>query len=346
MEIQTILANHPSRTLPRRGPSLDHAIAVANAILIEVMKYRRFSTPHAACATSPCRKCVSPHLAKIVSAVLSQQPITFVLPAFPGKSPNLGKVLGPLPDRAEQCALEFLGQLGEQIREIYSPGAEIILCSDGRVFSDAVGMRDEDITAYQHEISSMTEELSLQTISMFNLDELYSGIDFNQMRQKLTEEYGESLEDIQSKVRLGKEESADSDSRELHRLYCGITRFLAEDAMHPGQQKTKSAIQRECRARAYEVIRKSGAWSRLIEDQFPNAVRLSIHPQGCGSSKLGLQLMGQDGWMTPWHGVAVLLNGQFLLMKRNQAEELGAELVFKNGRPSHYELQDGVAHEL
>jgi pyoverdine/dityrosine biosynthesis protein Dit1 len=218
------------------------------------------------------------------------------------------------------------------------------------VFSDAVGMRDEDVTAYQDQISSMIMELSLETISIFNLDEWCSGMGFPQMRKNLTEKYAESIEVVQEKVRLGKDENADSDCRELHRLYCGITRFLVEDAMHPGQQKSRSAIQKECRLRAYEVIQKSGAWSRLIEDQFPHAVRLSIHPQGCGSQKLGLRLMGPDGWMTPWHGVAVKKDGQFLLLKRNQAEKLGAQLVFKNGRPSHYELTEeqkiGVANEL
>lgn len=337
METQTIITD---QALGAREPLLENAVFVANRILTTVMKYRRMSPTDGACATSPCRQCLSPHLAKIVCAILSHQPVTFVLPAFPGKSPNLAKVLGALPDMAEQCALKFLGALTDQIREIYPPGAEIILCSDGRVFSDSVGMRDEDISAYQEELSVMTHELSLENISMFNLDELHSGTSFHQMRENLMEKYGDSVEEVQNKVRLGKDESAPPENRELHRLYCGITRFLVEDAMHPGQQKSRSAIQKECRIRAYEVIRKSNAWSRLIENHFPSAVRLSIHPQGCGSQKLGLNLMGADGWMTPWHGVAVKKGNQFVLLKRHEAEKLGAELIFQKGRPSHYRLKD------
>ena len=62
---------------------------------------------------------------------------------------------------AERRALEFLQQLCDQIKQYYSPGAQIILCADGRVFSDVVGMRDEDVTAYQNELSKMIAELGL-----------------------------------------------------------------------------------------------------------------------------------------------------------------------------------------
>ena len=43
--------------------------------------------------------------------------------------------------------------------------------------------------------------------------------------------------------------------------------------------------------------------------------------------------------MTPWHGVAVKTEEGFTLLKRQEAIELGARLMYsKNGRPSHYEL--------
>jgi pyoverdine/dityrosine biosynthesis protein Dit1 len=45
-----------------------------------------------------------------------------------------------------------------------------------------------------------------------------------------------------------------------------------------------------------------------------------------------------DDWITPWHGVAVDMAGRFVLMKRCDAEELGASLVYAKGRPSHYVL--------
>ncbi|DAZ95360.1 TPA: hypothetical protein N0F65_002545, partial [Lagenidium giganteum] len=46
---------------------------------------------------------------RVLSLIERQLPITLVLPAFPCKSPNrVDKVLGAMPDRAEELALERL----------------------------------------------------------------------------------------------------------------------------------------------------------------------------------------------------------------------------------------------
>lgn len=313
--------------------------AVARSILAHVMRFRRFSDPTASCAGALCPHCLAPHLAKVTSAVALGLPVTFVLPAFPGKSPNLAKVLGPLPDMAERRALEFLQRLCDQIQDFYAPGARIILCSDGRVFSDVVGMRDEDVTAYQDEIARMIADSGLSSIFTFDLDEFSAGLPFDRMRDQLMEQHGESLDELrEAVVRGGKPVGSSVADRETHRLYCGITRFLLEDSTFPGQTRSRTSLQKECRERAYQVIQRSKAWGDLVEMRFPNAVRLSIHPQGCGDKKLGIRLIEPDHWLTPWHGVAVDVGGRFILLKRAQAEELGGSLVHLDGRPSHYVL--------
>jgi pyoverdine/dityrosine biosynthesis protein Dit1 len=313
---------------------------IANNILLDVMQFRRVSGPQTVCATAPCQKCLNPHLSKIISAVAQGIPVTFVLPAFPGKSPNPAKVLGTLPDMAEKRALEFLQQLCDRVKQYYAPGARIILCSDGRVFSDVVGMHDADVTAYQREISRIIRDSSLTSLSTFDLDDLYEGMDFDEMRTLLMEQYGDPIDSLKAAVaRGGKPLECSEDDKETNRLYCGITRFLVEDATLPGQTQSRASIQKECRTRAYAVIQRSKAWGDWVEARFPNAVRLSIHPQTCGAKKLGIKLIEPDNWMTPWHGVAVETEGQFILMKRSQAEELGARLIHLEGRPSHYVLQ-------
>jgi pyoverdine/dityrosine biosynthesis protein Dit1 len=263
-----------------------------------------------------------------------------VLPAFPAKSPNPAKVLGTLPDMAERLSLEFLSGLCKQIKKMYAPGARVILCSDGRVFNDVVGIRDIDVTDYQRALSLLIKEMSLTSISTFNLDDLHSSLDFNQMRDQLMEQYGESLEVLKDAVRKGSKTPCSIEDEEVHRQYCGITRFLVEDAIRPEQSLSRNAIQKACRQRAYIVIQRSRAWSNLIAERFPHAVRLSIHPQTCGTSKLGIHLMEAESWMTPWHGVAMDAGGSFVLLKRAQAEDLGARLVYREGQPSHYEFND------
>jgi L-tyrosine isonitrile synthase len=90
---------------------------------------------------------------------------------------------------------------------------------------------------------------------------------------------------------------------------------------------------------AYEVIRRSNAWSRLIGVIFPEALRLSIHPQAPHSEKIGIVLTpAEDPWLTPWHGVVLLQADRFVLTRRADAESRGGRLVLREDRPSHFEI--------
>lgn len=319
-------------------PLTDISSKLAKEILTIVMRFRRIAGPKKSCTTSLCEACLKPHLQQVIAAIREERPITFVLPAFPGKSPNRAKVLGTLPDMAERLSLQFLNNLCKQIREVYLPGASIILCSDGRVFNDIVGIADHAVTEYQQALTQMMKAASLTFLSTFNLDELYLNLSFNQMRLRVMEQYGEPLEILKCAVRKGSKKPCSMEHEEIHRQYCGITRFLVEDTIAPAH--SRNAVQKVCRHRAYSVIQRSRAWGALIAAHFPEAVRLSIHPQTCGSFKLGIRLMEAESWMTPWHGVAVDIGENFVLIKRNQAEALGARLITHEGRPSHYELLD------
>lgn len=316
----------------------------ATAILMELMRHRRMSGPKGVAANCTCAACQAPHLPKIVAAVKAQAPITLVLPAFPVKSPNLAKVLGVLPDLAERRALQFLEGLAKRIGALHAPGAEIILASDGRIFSDVIGTRDEDVSAYRDGLKAMIADMGLQHVSTFNLEDLHEGQDFDAMRAQVMTEFGQDLEALRAMVQRGGQDGADAAEVEMHRLSLGMTRFLLEDASFPGQTKSRTQLQKEARAGAYQVIQRSQAWSGLVEKHFGTAVRLSIHPHGCGSAKLGIHLTEPaetDTWMTPWHGVALeQANGSFVLVKRAQAEALGARLVLDaKGQPSHFSLK-------
>lgn len=312
----------------------------AEEILSEVLRYRRMAHSEDSCFPCYCPACAAPHLPKVLEAVQAGRKIRFVLPAFPGKSPNKAKVLGTLPDTAEREALDFLNELCERINRLYSPGAEIIICSDGRVFNDVVEIKDEDLTAYQKALAEIIQELGLKNLSTFDLDNVYPEDNYEMLRIGLLSKYGKPQEYFREKVKRGASANAGRADRDAHRLYCGTTRFLVEDSNFPGQTKSKNALQKECRAKAYEVMRRSNAWTALIAEHLPDAVRLSIHPQDCGSEKLGIQLLGASNWITPWHGVAVDIGSNFVLMKRSRAEELGATLIFDGqGKPSHFKLE-------
>jgi pyoverdine/dityrosine biosynthesis protein Dit1 len=303
---------------------------LATEILGIVMQHRRLPKDVEPCGQENCAACGGQHLDRMIASIERNEPIVLILPAFPGKSPNPAKVLGPRPDMAERQSLAFLNSLCACIGKVYAPGAKIILCSDGRVFNDVVGIEESDITTYQDDLDALIEELGARHLSTFNLDDVFASSNFNEMRAFLMTAHGEELEAIQAEVRAG---------GDAQRMYLGITRFLFEDGLRPNMTISKTALQKDCRRRAYEVIQRSRAWDGLLATIFPHAIRLSIHPQVCGSRKIGIHLLDtKDEWLTAWHSVAVEVNGQFRLMKRQHVEMLGAELVFRDGRPSHYLL--------
>lgn len=302
---------------------------VSIEVIREVLAHQR-RMRDGGCTGRVCLRCARHHLDTVRSAMESGRRIDFVLPAFPTKSPNPAKVLGPLPDLAEELALRFLNELCERIGEIYSPGAAITICSDGRVFNDLLGVSDENVTAYARELDRMITRIGAGHLEQFTLDDVYSGAGHEEMRTMLSGAWAPSLDELRAEVRAGGAPLA---------MYRGITRFMLEDLSGPDYTGTRSALQRRCRDLAYRVIQRSRAWGDLLGQLFPSAIRLSIHPQPCSTEKIGI-LLGDtpDAWLTPWHSVAVERDGRHTLMKRAEAERAGARAVFVEGRPTHYVL--------
>ncbi|MEV4916764.1 isocyanide synthase family protein [Streptomyces tirandamycinicus] len=269
-----------------------------------------------------------PHqLRQIGAFVRRNEPIVLTLPGFPCKSPNPAKVLGHLPDQGERLSLAFLNSLCARIGEIHAPGARVVICSDGHVFGDLIRVPDEHIDAYSDELSRLIDELGLDHLSVFDLRDVLGDLPHSAKRAYVHDRYAPGLDELRAEVR--------ADGHTLA-LYRGITRFLLDDtADFTG---TRSALQRECRRRAYGVIQRSRAWGELIAEHHPGSVRLSIHPQAVGAPKFGIRLLdAPDVWTTPWHSAALHRpDGTWSLLPRARAERLG-RLVHHDGRPSHFE---------
>jgi pyoverdine/dityrosine biosynthesis protein Dit1 len=306
------------------------ATKLAERILRNLFRHRRLQEDAGDCAKDPCPSCLALHLPLVRRFVRAEEPVHVVLPAFPAKSPSPRKTLGPRPDLAEEVSLGFLQSVCDEVRAIYPPGLRVTICSDGRVFGDLVGVKDDDITRYGREIAELIRGLAARSLDTFNMEDLFEGGDFPAMRRHLVDHYAEPVEAIEERTRL----------HESHRrLFNGIQRFLFEDRVGLDAGKSRTRVRNESRDDAYRVIQRSNAWSRLITECFPAALRFSIHPQPAHSDKIGILLAdAADAWLTPWHAVAVRSKGKVRLMHREEAERLGARLVERDGRPSHFEL--------
>ncbi|CAH3509176.1 hypothetical protein AI2618V1_0618, partial [Serratia marcescens] len=308
---------------------------IALKILRELLQYRRRFTGGDTSIAEEEQRVTQVQLPRIRAFIENEQRIEFVLPAFPTKSPNTNKVIGAVPDMAERLSLIFLNSLCQRIQLYYPPGAHIVICSDGHVFGDLIRVSDEAINHYQREIEGLLHEVGATHLSVFNLGDV-KGLaehtdDYDLLRRLLVEGYAESEEAI--KQQLMQDEQGLS-------LYRAITRFLYEDSQLPGYSGSNAALQKDAKQRACGVIQRSWAWGNLLAQHFPAAIRLSIHPQPVDSLKMGIHMMPtKDDWLTPWHGVAANVNGQFVLMKRKDAQSLDGELVEIRGTPSHYLIE-------
>lgn len=306
----------------------------ASELLTELFRYRRLDPSVPPC-TDPTRSCcVRVQLPKLAPQVKERRPIHLILPAFPAKSPSPRKVLGTLPDLAEQQALCYLQRVCEDLAAAYGGEVRLIICSDGLVFSDVVGVGEAEVMAYGHELRRMIRRNDLKNLSVFNLAEALGGNSYQAMRQRLCNEYGDPLQIVRKRV---------ISDPAMTRMYNGIHRFLVEDLAGVRPEWSRSRLRSVCRDRAYELILRSNAWGRLIAERFPGALRLSIHPQHPHDDKIGIRLADEvsDAWITPWHGVALVDaadSDHQRLVPRHEAERLGGRLVYRDGRPSHYVL--------
>ncbi|GAB4190378.1 MAG: pyoverdine biosynthesis protein PvcA [Wenzhouxiangellaceae bacterium] len=277
-----------------------------------------------------------PHLGKIAAAVAANKRINLILPGFPAKSPNRLKTLSPLPDLAERHALQNLNTLCDEISQIHSPGAYVTICSDGRVFADLVRIPEQDVTEYGMHLREYARRFHPDAFEFFNLDNVYSEVkDYTSLREELLVRFGESIYDLRKRIKMEPEAKA---------MYQGITRFIFEDyaGLDIFKNESRTTLQKLARSVAYRLIQRSNAWTRLLEQHFDSAIRLSIHPQFRVSRKIGINLASTDDcWLTPWHGVALKNGDQITLVKRKYAEQVGL-LAFEDGRPSHFEYRGGI----
>ncbi len=317
--------------------------SIDRAVLKIILNHRKVSHADPGCERGSCETCLALHRVKISYFTSQNLPIHFVLPAFPAKSPNTNKVLGTLADFGEEIALVNLDGLCRQIQSVYPPGARITICSDGRIFSELVGVSDDNVSAYVDSVRELIAEQGLRTISVINLEDLLDGSSFDELREKVLTKYSEDISDLRHRL---------STDDEFKNMFNGIHRFISDDRrfLFPNLSATK--VKEESKPIALGVIRNSNAWTRFLVQAYPNAVRLSIHPYPAHSEKIGIQLTkATNNWITPWHGVIVLQEDGYVLMKRTEAEALGAMLVTRNERPYFYSTMPArtngtAAHDL
>ncbi|KAH6384617.1 hypothetical protein HBI14_214490 [Parastagonospora nodorum] len=287
-------------------------------------------------------------LALIYRSVKNNEPVRMVLPAFPFKSPNSDtKVLGTLPDKAEEIALAHLNGLCAAVKDMYPPGAILTIVSDGLVYNDLLGVPEHVVWTYGHSLRQLTKDKGYSHIEFARLKDLL-GIpnlsdEMNAMtyaavapsiRLALMHRYGNFNWDA------GFGDSYVNNDENKRLTYCGYLKFLTSDlaSIYPiGPGRTKSAFKKGVEIIAKSMLKRGEAFAKAVKENYPDHVRLSIHPS-TGEDKISINILPIQKVITPWHSaVAVTVNGTVMAGQRRKFEEdPNMELVYEDGRPSYF----------
>jgi ATP-binding cassette, subfamily G (WHITE), member 2, PDR len=187
--------------------------------------------------------------------------VEMCLPAFPFKSANKAyKVFGILPDKAEEIALDRLNTMCIRIGEIYQPGAQCTIISDGVVYNDLLSISDRDTWAYGQALRELASMKALQYISFSRIRDLVDlplpaemqeiayVANATNFRRALLNRFGKDDIDIDKEI------EKDPDTK---LTYLGYRRFLESDLKHifpVGNGRTANAYRRDVRYLAKQML--------------------------------------------------------------------------------------------
>ncbi|KOS22160.1 Spore wall maturation protein DIT1 [Escovopsis weberi] len=283
-------------------------------------------------------------LALIYSHVKSGAQVPMCLPAFPFKSPNSSrKVLGRLPDRAEELALAHLNGLCLAIKDVYPPGAKLTIISDGLVYNDLLGVPDKDVWSYGETLRSLSMSRGFDGIAFSRLRDLVS-LPLPDQLDEMTyvanaSNFRRALLNAFSRPDWAWKEVRESEDACL--TYRGYLKFLQTDleTVYPiGEERSKTKYKRGIEYIAREMMARGDAFASAVRQKYPNHVRLSIHPS-TEATKLSISLLPVTTiYTTPWHcTVAYKLDGTATTGMRSDFEnDSSLELVYENDRPSYF----------
>ncbi|EJD47423.1 putative pyoverdine/dityrosine biosynthesis protein [Auricularia subglabra TFB-10046 SS5] len=314
----------------------------ADAILAVVESYRLKASPFDPAIIPQSRETFLPLIER---AVEQQQSVPFTLPAFPFKSPNTAdKVLGVLPDKAEEVSLLHLQGFCNNVRDVYPHGAELTIVSDGIVYSDLLGVSDATVWAYGERLREMASELSCTSLRFARLSTMLKGkLPAEVLEYHDTESYEKAAPVVRealvaSYTEPGYDVSANiAEDESVKATYRGYLKYLATDLAEADlSDGARKAFKRRVSKVAKQMIARGKCYAACVKEAFPEFVRLSIHAAN-SATKIPISVVpnAADRPVTPWHCVMTCrLDGALVpLSRKDAAARDDLELVHRDGRP-------------
>lgn len=263
---------------------------------------------------------------RIDGFVNKNETIQFAMLGFPFKSTNTrDKVLGDLPDLGEELTVKNFQTFNQTIKRIYGPGVKIRIVSDGYVFNDLLGVKDDVVHRYTADSSYMDND---GTMDMVDLGRFYGNGNMSSKRERLMQHFGYTWEKMEQEILF---------NPDVNFLYRGMLKFMSEElAWHdfPSKSQREKAAKKLVR----EMMLRNEAYNLLVRKELSDHIRLSMHPSVNNGYKYSFKLIpGEHTNHSAWHSVVVMHNGQAITMHKKDAIAAGYQLVYKDGNPYNFE---------
>ena len=264
-------------------------------------------------------------------------PIEIVLPGFPFKSLNFhAKTSGPKPDYGEVLALRRLEEMCAAIADTYQGGAVATIVSDGTTFNDIIGVSDEDRRFYDTEVRTLWPSRHIRWAS---LEDMVGPRDNPvELRRALVEKARLPYPDLDAFVEAV---SADAGLTAAHDHMCN---FLYND-LRPRHEEDidEDAYFAQIRDKSYEMMFRSQALSAVLNQTYPDAVRLSVHQYDNSGPKYTFGFVeGAKLASAPWHKVTLRdLDGRMSYVDHARIDPAKTLAIYRDDQVWLYQEADG-----
>jgi pyoverdine/dityrosine biosynthesis protein Dit1/alpha-ketoglutarate-dependent taurine dioxygenase len=257
----------------------------------------------------------------------AQQPLAFILPGFPCKSANdTVKTFGVLPDYGEVMAIERLDSFCMQINELYAPGSELTILSDGTTFSDIVHVEEATKNEYKDGLRhlTLTENISWADLTDILADQLRKPVEGGRgpsdatIRKALLKSISTGP---QSFEKFAAQVESDPELASVHDKLCG---YIYHDVhLESFSGGCRDSYFESINQKAVLMMYRGRALNHCIQKTYPDHIRLSVHQYDNSGPKFSFSLSADTKKMAaPWHTVPVrLLNGKVVQLSHAIAKE-------------------------
>lgn len=267
---------------------------------------------------------------KIESFTRNWKPLKFSMLGYPMKSPNdRDKVLGKLPDLGEELSFANFNLFANIVKNLYAPGVEYAFISDGYIFADIMQTPDAVVEAYAQRNRELTRAIRLPVTWYDMLDFYPAHLGLPTIREKIMSEYGITAEELERRILF------DAD---VNHLYRGMLYFMEGD-LAIRNFPSRNQLHKQSKIVAREMMFRNEAYSKLIQTNFADHIRLSMHPSTNNGTKYSFQLINSPyAKHSPWHSAILKTkNGGIQTVHKKDALAAGHEIVDVNGQPYYFQ---------